>query len=307
MQSMDHEGWRRPPVTPTNMYSTSGQVDSTDVVFLDSIQFTTAVGTDCWGRPKAQPVLASVYLLLQPSFLDVCGASDDVKDSVHYGHLAKAVTAHVGERERKGLHYAGVYALIQDVTTAAFGLAGESAVAVRVVIDLPKQILLASGFTTEVTTPRLLVDAPSLGEGSTNDGISAPPDRPAPISAVVRVKDLDLPVLIGVNPPERLARQRVITNITFYERFTSTTIDPPTSTEPHLGEVDYPSVIQHLCEYIDTTTYLTLEKLVRELCCACLRDTPTLVHAVTVRCEKPSAIGSARVSGVEMTRQRNAE
>ncbi|KAG1729080.1 uncharacterized protein EDB91DRAFT_1085861 [Suillus paluster] len=37
------------------------------------------------------------------------------------------------------------------------------------------------------------------------------------IAAKVAVKGLVMPMLIGVNPPERLAKQRVITNITFHE------------------------------------------------------------------------------------------
>ncbi|KAL4061740.1 Dihydroneopterin aldolase-domain-containing protein [Scleroderma yunnanense] len=271
-------------------------VNTTDIVFLDSIQLTAAVGTDCWGKSKPQLVLASVYLHLKPSFLDACGASDDVTDSVHYGHLAKAVSALVGEKARSGVHYVGVHALIEDVTRAAFELAGESADVVRVVVDLPKQILLASGFTVEVTTPRLgAADTSETGgTGETARNLVTPP-------AIVRIKDLVLPVLIGVNPPERLARQRVITNITFFERHPHTSF---ASSEPRPSEIDYSALAQRLYELINTSSHLTLEKLVLELCRACLQATPPAVEMVTVRCEKPSAISFAHVSGVEMTRRR---
>ncbi|KAI6107061.1 tetrahydrobiopterin biosynthesis enzymes-like protein [Pisolithus croceorrhizus] len=266
------------------------EVPATDVVFLDSIQFTTTIGSDCWRRPKPQPVLASVYLYLQSSFLDACGTSDDVKDSVHYGHLAKAVSAIIGERERTKKPYAGVHALIQDVTQAAFELAEESAVAVRVVIDLPKQILLASGFSVDMTTPRAEA---GLGVGGQ---VSFAP-------ASVCVKDLVLPVLIGVNPPERLARQRVVTNITFYER-PCTISESSSVSQPQISEVDYTTIVQLLYEWINSTSYLTLEKLVLELVRACFRMTSPQVDAVTVRCEKPNAISFAHVSGVQMTRRR---
>ena len=208
--------------------------DTTDLVFLDYIQLTTAIGKDCWGKPKSQQVFASVYLHLKPSFLDVCGTSDDVTDSVHYGHLAKAVSALVGEKTRSGVHYSGARALIEDVTKAAFELAGERADAVRVVVDLPKQVLLASGFSVEVTTSRTV-------EAGTSEA-----DVPAAFpTAIVRIKDLDLPVLIGVNPPERLARQRVITNITFSERSYPYT---NSVSEPRPVEIDYPAIMQHLYE-----------------------------------------------------------
>ncbi|KAI6030113.1 tetrahydrobiopterin biosynthesis enzymes-like protein [Pisolithus marmoratus] len=265
------------------------EVPATDVVFLDSIQFTTAIGSDCWRRPKPQPVLASVYLYLQSSFLDACGASDDVKDSVHYGHLAKAVSAIVGERERTKTPYAGVHALILDITRVAFELAEQDAIAVRVVIGLPKQILLASGFSVDVTTPRAIG-----GEGS---------GQVFPASATISVKDLVLPVLIGVNPPERLARQRVITNITFYER-PSEFASRSTVSQSQASEVDYTTIVQLLYEFINSTSYLTLEKLVLELVHACFRMTSPQVHAVTIRCEKPSAISFAHTSGVQMTRRR---
>ncbi|KAI6002297.1 tetrahydrobiopterin biosynthesis enzymes-like protein [Pisolithus orientalis] len=277
-----------------NVLSQSSQVPTTDAVFLDSIQFTAAIGSDCWRRPKPQPVLASVYLYLHSSFLDACGTSDDVKDSVHYGHLAKAVSAIVGERERTDTPYTGVHALIQDITRVAFELAEQNAIAVRVVVDLPKQILLASGFSVDVTTPRA-----KAGEGGCGD-------RNFPASATICVRDLVLPVLIGVNPPERLARQRVITNITFYERpcTTSESTSKATVSQPQANEVDYTMVLQLLYEFINSTSYLTLEKLVLELIRACFRMTSPQVDAVTVRCEKPSAISFAHASGVQITRRR---
>jgi len=207
----------------------------TDTVFVDSIQLTAAVGIDCWGRPKPQQVLASVYLHLKPSFLDACGKSDDVADSVHYGHLAKAVSAVVDEKARSGVHYFGVHALIEDVTRVAFELAGESADAVRVVVDLPKQILLASGFSVEVTTSKV-GESEVDKAGETASGLVGPP-------AIVRVKGLVLPVLIGVNPPERLARQRVITNIMFSERASYTSSVLP---GPPQSKIDYPDIVQCL-------------------------------------------------------------
>ena len=209
-----------------------------DIVFVDSIQLTAAVSTDCWDRPKPQQVLASVYLHLKPSFLDACGTSDDVTDSVHYGHLTKAVSALIDEKARSGVHYVDVHALIRDVTRAAFELVGESADAVRVVVDLPKQILLASGFSVEVTTPKVGGSDASEADkaGETASGIVAP-------TTVVRVKDLVLPVLIGVNPPERLACQRVITNIMFSERPSHTSSAHP---EPRPSEIDYPEIVQRL-------------------------------------------------------------
>jgi len=56
-----------------------------------------------------------------------------------------------------------------------------------------------------------------------------------------------------------------------------------------------------LLQLIDTSSYLTLEKLVLELSRA-WSLLPLLT--LTVRCENPSGVAFAHVSGVEMTRKR---
>ncbi|KAG2139116.1 uncharacterized protein EDB93DRAFT_1242012 [Suillus bovinus] len=226
---------------------------TTDVVLVDTIQLTANIGEDCWGRLREQPVFITVHLHLKPSFLQISGQSDNVIDSIHYGHLTKAVSS-LSES------YTDVRALVHEVTQKAFALAEENVDAVRVVIGLPKQILLANDFEIEVITPR--------GQDSSQQ------------TAKVSVKDLVMPVLIGVNPPERLAKQRVITNITFYER-------------------------SGVHEEIENTAYLTLEKFVLHIVrSSCLAS--DAIEAVTTRSQKPSALSFAHSSGVEMTRYRDA-
>ncbi|KAG1851816.1 hypothetical protein C8R48DRAFT_612346 [Suillus tomentosus] len=226
---------------------------TTDVVLVDTIQLTANIGADCWGRLREQPVSITVHLHLKPSFLEISGQSDNVLDSIHYGHLTKAVSA-------LSASYTDVRALVHEVTQKAFALAGENVDAVRVVVGLPKQILLANDFEIEVVTPR--------GKDSLQQ------------AAKVSVKDLVMPVLIGVNPPERLAKQRVITNITFYEK-------------------------AGMHEEIENTAYLTLEKFVLHIVrSSCLAS--DAIEAVTTRSQKPSALSFAHSSGVEMTRYRDA-
>ncbi|KAF9234472.1 Dihydroneopterin aldolase-domain-containing protein [Melanogaster broomeanus] len=247
-------------------------VSATDVVFVNTIQLSTSVGKDHWGRNRDQTVLLSVYLHLSPTFLDASGHTDNVEDSVHYGHLTKAISSRVSQRKEP---YPDAHALVEDATKAAFELSGDTVDAVRVVVELPKQILLADGFSVEVTTPK----------GDTT--------RDSP--AIVRVNDLVLPVLIGVNPPERLAKQRVITNITFYEK----------ARAAHTGSVDYPDLVKKITMDIDQTTFLTLEKFVLEIVRTGCLASPD-IEGVTVRCQKPSALSFAHSSGVEITRKRDA-
>ncbi|RDB18157.1 hypothetical protein Hypma_000659 [Hypsizygus marmoreus] len=167
----------------------------TDIVFIDTLHLSADVGLDCWKRSRPQPVEISVYLHLQSAFLTRAGLSDDVLDSVHYGHLSKTITTLV--EKKSGSSFGSVDGLIAAVAGEAFGLAGNAAVEVRIVVGLPKQILLAGGFSVDVIVSR---------------------DRTAtPLLRKVSITDLVLPVLIGVNPPERKAKQRVITSIIFVE------------------------------------------------------------------------------------------
>ncbi|OJA20270.1 hypothetical protein AZE42_04307 [Rhizopogon vesiculosus] len=239
---------------------------ATDVVLVSAIQLSVNVGPECWGRSRNQPVAINVYLHLKPNFLDTSGQSDNVTDSIHYGHLTKDVST-LSESS-----YDGVRALIDSATTKAFYIAGEHAEAIRVIVGLPKLILLAEGFEVELITP--------MGQSTFGQ------------AATVTVKDLIMPILIGVNPPERLAKQRVITNITFHEK-------------PGVHMVDYPAIVKQISEEIEQTAYLTLEKFVLHIVrSACLAS--EAIESVTVRAQKPSALSFAHSSGVEITRSRDA-
>jgi dihydroneopterin aldolase len=190
---------------------------------------------DQWHRTRPQPIQVSLHLHLAPLYLDTPGRSDDVADSLHYGHLAKAVERRVDARDADG--YASARALVEDVTDAAFGFArdavgrdadavGGVVHAVRVVLSLPKQILLAGGFEVEL-----------IMRASDWTPPSGAPNTSSKAGAIVRVTDPVLPVLIGVNPPERLAKQRLVTDLTFFEA-------ARTSVEG--GEVDYPAIVRQI-------------------------------------------------------------
>ncbi|KAF8153862.1 Dihydroneopterin aldolase-domain-containing protein [Crassisporium funariophilum] len=247
----------------------------TDVVFVDSLQLSANIGPDCWNRERAQPVDVSVYLHLQGPYLQAAGESDDVLDSIHYGHLTKVITTVVQSKSESDTPgFEGPDALIKAVTAHAFELAGDAAAEVRVVLNIPKMILLATGFSIDVTTIR----------GLPNDARKKK----------VYIKDLILPVIIGVNPPEREAKQRVMVNIIFDE---DTRLGPSTT-------VNYPALVSRLSQDIEASSYLTLEKFVMQLVrSACLSSDK--IQSVTVRAQKPSALTFAQSSGVEITRWRS--
>lgn len=263
--------------------STSVSPSATDVVFIDSLQLSANIGPDCWGRTRSQFVLISVYLHLHSTFLTKAGQSDDVADSVHYGHLSKAISRLL---EVPNVSFAGAEGLVEAVTEVALSLAGEAASQVRVVVDVPKFILLAAGFSVD---------------GTTKGNVRFP--------VKVSVKDLILAVIIGVNPPEREAKQQVIINLVF--------VEVPEFHQP----IDYVGIIgkiskvhpsfrlplakssRRVLQSIEASSYLTLEKFVFEIVrAACLSS--DALQVVTVRAQKPSALSFAHSSGVEITRPR---
>lgn len=218
------------------------QPTDTDIVSLAALHLAATIGPDHWHRTRPQPIQLSLQLHLAPLYLDAPGRSDDVADSVHYGHLAKAVERRVGARAEQG--YGSARALVEDVTDAAFQFAwdavgkevdadavGRVVHAVRVVLGVPKQILLTGNFEVELTTRT----SDWISQSRTATGCKG--------SAIVRVTDLIFPVVIGVNPPERLSKQRVITDLTFFEA-TRSGADVDGKVEGVV--VDYPAIVQQI-------------------------------------------------------------
>lgn len=251
---------------------------ATDVVFVDTLRLSANIGKDWWGRSQPQPIEISVYLHLKESYLRVAAESDDVLDSVHYGHLTKSISTLIKNRSESDTPgFNGADDLISAVTKKAFELAGKAAEEVQVVLDVPKLVLLASGFSVDVTTVK--------SEG-TSGRVS---------SKKVLVKDVIIPVIIGVNPPEREEKQRVVVNIVFYEN-TSDSDSAPVL-------LNYPEIVSWIVKGIEASSYLTLEKFVMQIVrSACLSSEK--VHAASARAQKPSALSFARSSGVEITRKR---
>lgn len=190
-----------------------------DIISIESLHVSANIGPDCWNRDRSQPIDISVYLHLKPPFLDRAGASDNVSDSVNYSDLTKKISNFIKTKSESETTPSGFISpdeLIDGVTQLAFDLAGEATAAVRVVVEIPKMILLAAGFSVDITTTV-----------SNNNQLK---------TKQVLIKDLVLPVIIGVNPAERKSKQRVKINIIFYENTSS------------LSVVDYRQVVTRLCQ-----------------------------------------------------------
>jgi len=252
--------------------------ESTDIVFIESLFLSTNIGPDWWGRARSQPVTLSVYLHLMPSHLTAAGTSDSVTDTVHYGHLSKALSALAYPAPFQTFSSNGAWYGLSGLSSAAAGVAldmgGDAVRAVRVVLRSEKMLPLAGALVLE--------------EVRTRDGMNE-----LPRCVKMEVNELVLPCIIGVNPPEREAKQRVVTNITVHEAAVV------------LVRVDYPAIVASVAQHIEASSYLTLEKfaldIVRMVCLA-----SEGIESVTVRAKKPSAVSFADAAGVQITRKRTA-
>lgn len=251
---------------------------SSDQVLIDTLHLSSlTLGPDCWGKTRPQPASLDVSLHLAPKFLVKSGETDDVADSVHYGLLTKKITQLVASNERG---FSSAREMLEKVAAEASELAGREALRdVRVVLRLEKAVLLAEG--------GLVADATFACLDTLGQPLIMKEWR-------IVVRGLVLPVLIGVNPPERLAKQRVRTDLVFYER------DCPGN---EIGIAEYQKIVDGLVTIIDASSYLTLEKFVHEIARAALQASEVL-QAITVKARKPSALSFADNSGVEVTRLR---
>jgi FolB domain-containing protein len=200
----------------------NGLPPTSDLVFVDSLHVSANIGPDCWDRDRSQPIDISVYLHLKESYLDSAGASDNVLDSVDYSELTKKISNFIRAKSESEIpSFSGPDELIHAVTERAFDLAGEAAAAVRVTMGVPKMILLAAGFSVDIT---IMNDHQSKSIATKR----------------VLIKDLVLPVIIGVNPAERKSKQRVKINIIFHENTSSSSTSS--------AVVNYQQVVAQLCQ-----------------------------------------------------------
>ncbi|KAK1599970.1 FolB domain-containing protein [Colletotrichum navitas] len=191
------------------------------VIRVRDLQGTLKAGTDAWGRlNKTQPVIISAELSMAQPF-DGASASDTVSDdTVHYGHLAKALLASLDVVnslvEQRGSPFSLWFALLhiyehlsgyrldhrertpEDVVrTHQGGTLRAQLERVRymdVTLKLPKGSLLGDG----VSISRAMVFSAA---------------KPVVWSETLRIHGLRVPTLIGVNDNERKAKQVVKTDV----------------------------------------------------------------------------------------------
>lgn len=199
-------------LTPYALSQLAGEPHT--VIRLLNLQTVLPVGTDAWGRSDIpQPVLISACISLSEPFASASSTDAVTGSTVHYGILSKAILGACEEfggkdRERgeRSLYALVMYlqAFITGVVSSLQeGEQGQGGMRMlKVEVRLPKGSLLGSSISLKG----------SFFYGDSNAGESRM-KGPTSHSMVLRLHELRIPTLIGVNPNERLAKQMVVASI----------------------------------------------------------------------------------------------
>ncbi|KAK2593062.1 hypothetical protein QQS21_009228 [Conoideocrella luteorostrata] len=222
------------------------------VIRIRNIQSTIQGPSDAWGRPnRPQPISVSLTVHLHQAFGSTSASDALAPDTIHYGLLSKAVLATLSlldcqKSTRKSLSLRDILEGIWTDLTGQDTLSGpvryrgngapflqlEFVRSLQVTVHLPKATLQGGGVS--LTTTGVFEQGKLVMRGS-----------------ALRLHELKVPVLIGVNDNEREAKQGVVADVSV-ERF-----DESSDSYHYLERV----VVQAMSE----SSFETIEALVADL------------------------------------------
>jgi dihydroneopterin aldolase len=180
------------------------------VIRVTNLKAYAPVGTNAWGNASSQqPVLISAAASLRDPF--ATAATDDKVDgsTIHYGVLSKGILAAVancsaGESAIGLLRHVERWlvapaAVLEEIMVQKRGkepvLDVRKLRALELEVCLPKASLLGSGVSV---FEKIVFSENGVSEGC---------------CTVLKVQNLKIPTLVGVNAPERRAKQIVVANV----------------------------------------------------------------------------------------------
>ncbi len=111
----------------------------------------------------------------------------------------------------------------------------------------------------------------------------------------IRIRDLSLQCIIGINPEERTKKQEVIINLTLHADLTEA------GRTDHIGDtVDYKVLKEGIRKRVEASEFFLVERLADQIAEIALK--PPQVRRVDVCVDKPGALRYARSVAVEITR-----
>ncbi|KAL7946400.1 hypothetical protein V8C42DRAFT_320509 [Trichoderma barbatum] len=200
------------------------------VVRVRNLQTSIEGPSDAWNRKgRPQPLCVTASVMLKEAF-DTSSTADKVEaDTVHYGLLSKAILASLEGRSQQLLHpeksgstaRKNQFSSLRDIVNTIWeDLTGQDFNGRSKVTDEESEVTASFLKPSTIRCLELTVHLPKaslLGGGVSltrialfgRDGES----RPQPRGLSLKIHDLRVPTLIGVNDNEREAKQVVVASI----------------------------------------------------------------------------------------------
>ncbi|KAI7870130.1 Dihydropteroate synthase-like protein [Spinellus fusiger] len=258
------------------MSGDSRQEPQLDTIFIKNLVLKSITGVDSWQRLKSQPVVISVWFSTDAT---AAGNSDIVSNTIHYGHVTKAVTKLTETTSFESISALG-HAILR-LCCVHFG-----AVKTTVRIEQPRALLHAAA--SGVLLSRAKVDF----EGSEEQTLGN-------VSGLGRedqlfVTDLRLSTIVGVNPWEREDKQVVVINLVIYT--SPLAVETTEKNKSH----HLRTIVRVLTRHSESSSYKTVEAFA--IAIARLALDKCKVRKIRVCIEKPSAVAFAQATGIDITR-----
>jgi len=113
----------------------------------------------------------------------------------------------------------------------------------------------------------------------------------------IKIKDLLLRCIIGINDDERIIKQDVVINITLY-----CDLSISGSSDSISDTVNYKKIKNKIVTIVENSSYYLIEKLAQAIADICLEN--SLIEKVIVSVDKPGVLRFAKSVSVEIERNR---
>ena len=156
-----------------------------DTVILRDLRFDLAIGRDAWRRPgKTQPVSITLSILPKKNF-EAAALEDDVNLTLDYGKLYKKVSGTIKDKQ-----YGNVQGFMIELAS---------------IIDEYKLL------NVDIVQPNALLEA----AGGLHHHLRIDRSVPDHVDATwsVAIKQISCSCIIGVNPHERMYKQRLMFDV----------------------------------------------------------------------------------------------
>ena len=113
----------------------------------------------------------------------------------------------------------------------------------------------------------------------------------------IKITDLHLRAIIGINPDERRNLQDVLINIVLY-------VDsrPAAESDDISDSANYRSITKEIIKLVESSKFYLIEKLASEIATICLKSQQ--VETVSVNVQKPTALRFAKSVGITIERSK---